>query len=84
MGIIVGVEHIRPEISPSKIKAALGKTIAAVQNKEPFPDFVAELDHICKDGSSVCAEVRTSGIYDANGISERWPLCYSIWINSNR
>ncbi len=53
--------------SLAKIKAAVGKTIAAVQNKEPFPDFVAELDHICKDGSTVCAEVRTSGIYDTEG-----------------
>lgn len=59
-------QTLRPN-SLARIKAAVGNTIAAVQNKEPFPDFVAELDHICKDGSTVCAEVRTSGIYDAEG-----------------
>jgi diguanylate cyclase (GGDEF)-like protein/PAS domain S-box-containing protein len=53
--------------SLAKVKSAIGRTIAAVQNKQPFPDFVAELDHYCKDGSTVCAETRTSGIYDAEG-----------------
>ena len=53
--------------SVEKVKAAVGKTIAAVKNNQPFPDFVAELDHLCKDGSTVCAEIRTSGIYDTDG-----------------
>lgn len=59
-------ETLTPE-SVEKVKAAVGKTIAAVKSKQPFPDFVAELDHLCKDGSTVCAEIRTSGIYDADG-----------------
>lgn len=53
--------------SVAKVKASVSKTVAAVKNKQPFPDFVAELDHFCKDGSTVCAEIRTSGIYDAEG-----------------
>ena len=53
--------------SVTKVKKMIGKNIAAVQNKQPLPDFVAELDHLCKDGSTVCAEINTSGIYDAEG-----------------
>lgn len=59
-------QTLTPE-SVIKIKEAVGKTISAVKNKQPFPDFVAELDHLCKDGSTVCAEIRTSGIYDTDG-----------------
>lgn len=59
-------QTLTPE-SVAKVKESVGKTVAAVKNKLPFPDFVAELDHLCKDGSTVCAEVRTSGIYDAEG-----------------
>jgi diguanylate cyclase (GGDEF)-like protein/PAS domain S-box-containing protein len=59
-------QTLTPE-SVIKVNKMVGKTITAVQNKQPFPDFVAELDHFCKDGSTVCAEISTSGIYDAEG-----------------
>ncbi|HSC67685.1 MAG TPA: diguanylate cyclase, partial [Cellvibrio sp.] len=59
-------QTLTPE-SVEKVNAAVGKTLAAIKANQPFPDFVAELDHICKDGSTVCAEIRTSGIYDAEG-----------------
>lgn len=59
-------ETFTPE-SVIKVQEAVGRTLAAVQANEPFPDFVAELDHLRKDGSTVCAETRTSGIYDAEG-----------------
>ncbi len=59
-------QTLTPE-SVVKVQEAVGRTLAAVKNKQPFPDFVAELDHLCKDGSTVCAEIRTSGIYDTEG-----------------
>lgn len=59
-------QTLTPE-SVAKVKDAAGKTIAAVKNEQPFPDFVAELDYLRKDGSTVCAEIRTSGIYDTEG-----------------
>lgn len=49
------------------VKDAVSKMMAAIEAKQPFPDFMAELDHLRKDGSSVCAEIKTSGMYDAEG-----------------
>lgn len=59
-------QTLTPE-SVAKVQETVGKTLAAVKANEPFPDFVAELDHLCKNGSTVCAEIRTSGIYDTEG-----------------
>jgi diguanylate cyclase (GGDEF)-like protein/PAS domain S-box-containing protein len=59
-------QTLTPE-STAKMQAAVGKMLAAVMTNEPFPDFVAELDHLCKNGTTVCAEIRTSGIHDAEG-----------------
>lgn len=61
------LEQILTPESVLTMQEAVARMMAAVNAKQPFPDFVAELDHLCKDGSTVCAEIRTSGIYDAEG-----------------
>jgi diguanylate cyclase (GGDEF)-like protein/PAS domain S-box-containing protein len=52
--------------SAAKFTEAFSNRVAALQSGQPFTDFEAELEHRCKNGFTIWADVRTSGIYDAD------------------
>ena len=48
-------------------KDGLGRALAAIQSKQPVPDFRAELEQPCKQGGTVWTEVSVSGIQNDTG-----------------
>jgi diguanylate cyclase (GGDEF)-like protein/PAS domain S-box-containing protein len=48
-------------------KDGLGRALAAIQAKQPVPDFRAELEQPCKQGGTVWTEVSVSGIQNDTG-----------------
>ncbi len=57
-------------MTPASAKIAqdgLGRAIAAIQAKQPVPDFRAELEQPCKQGGTVWTEVSVSGIQNDTG-----------------
>ncbi len=48
-------------------QAGLGRALAAIQAKQPVPDFRAELEQPCKQGGTVWTEVSVCGIQNDAG-----------------
>jgi diguanylate cyclase (GGDEF)-like protein/PAS domain S-box-containing protein len=57
---------VTPE-SYAPIKYQMQKAAKALLNGEVYPDYVGEVEQVCKDGRRVWSEVKISGIYDAEG-----------------
>lgn len=53
--------------SYAQIKLQMKKAAKAIQDGGVYPDYVGEVEQICKDGRRVWSEVKISGIYDAKG-----------------
>lgn len=60
-------EVLTPESAPIAVDG-LSRAIAAVQAGLPVPDFRAELEQPCKDGSTVWTEVTVTGIRNESGV----------------
>lgn len=60
-------EALTPESAPIAVDG-LSRAIAAVQAGLPVPDFRAELEQPCKDGSTVWTEVTVTGIRNESGV----------------
>ncbi|MBU1618749.1 MAG: diguanylate cyclase [Gammaproteobacteria bacterium] len=57
---------ITPE-SYAQIKLQMKKAAKALQAGEAYPDYVGEVEQVCKDGRRVWSEVKISGMYDGEG-----------------
>lgn len=60
-------EALTPESAPIAVDG-LSRAITAVQAGLPVPDFRAELEQPCKDGSTVWTEVTVTGIRNEAGV----------------
>lgn len=60
-------EALTPESAPIAVDG-LSRAITAVQAGLPVPDFRAELEQPCKDGSTVWTEVTVTGIRNESGV----------------
>ena len=61
-------QTIEQRLTPNaaaKFLASFASSVAAMEAGQPFTDFDIELEHYCKNGTTIWADVRTSGIYDA-------------------
>lgn len=57
---------VAPE-SYAQIKLQMKKAAKAIQEGLAYPDYVGEVEQICKDGRRVWSEVKVSGMYDGAG-----------------
>lgn len=57
---------VTPE-SYAQVKLQMKKAAKALQEGQPYPDYVGEVEQVCKDGRRVWSEVKISGMYDAEG-----------------
>lgn len=53
--------------SYAQVKLQMKKAAKALQDGEAYPDYVGEVEQVCKDGRRVWSEVKISGMYDATG-----------------
>ena len=53
--------------SYAQVKLQMKKAAKALQDGETYPDYVGEVEQVCKDGRRVWSEVKISGMYDAQG-----------------
>jgi diguanylate cyclase (GGDEF)-like protein/PAS domain S-box-containing protein len=53
--------------SYAQVKLQMKKAAKALQDGGVYPDYVGEVEQVCKDGRRVWSEVKISGIYDAKG-----------------
>lgn len=51
-----------------QVKLQMKKAAKALQSGESYPDYVGEVEQVCKDGHRVWSEVKISGMYDAQGV----------------
>ena len=49
----------------AQVKLQMKKAAKALQEGEAYPDYVGEVEQVCKDGRRVWSEVKISGMYDA-------------------
>ncbi len=54
--------------SYAQVKLQMKKAAKALQEGEAYPDYVGEVEQVCKDGRRVWSEVKISGMYDASGV----------------
>lgn len=54
--------------SYAQVKLQMKKAAKALQDGEVYPDYVGEVEQVCKDGRRVWSEVKISGMYDAAGV----------------
>lgn len=54
--------------SYAQVKLQMKKAAKALQDGEVYPDYVGEVEQVCKDGRRVWSEVKISGMYDAEGV----------------
>lgn len=54
--------------SYAQVKLQMKKAAKALQDGEMYPDYVGEVEQVCKDGRRVWSEVKISGMYDAEGV----------------
>lgn len=57
---------VTPE-SYAQVKLQMKKAAKALQEGEAYPDYVGEVEQVCKDGRRVWSEVKISGMYDGEG-----------------
>ncbi|MDR7120078.1 diguanylate cyclase domain-containing protein [Rheinheimera soli] len=57
---------VTPE-SYAQIKLQMKKAAKALLEGEAYPDYVGEVEQVCKDGRRVWSEVKISGMYDSEG-----------------
>jgi diguanylate cyclase (GGDEF)-like protein/PAS domain S-box-containing protein len=57
---------VTPE-SYTQVKLQMKKAAKALQEGQPYPNYVGEVEQVCKDGQRVWSEVKISGMYDATG-----------------
>lgn len=53
--------------SYAQVKLQMKKAAKALQDGESYPEYVGEVEQVCKDGRRVWSEVKVSGMYDATG-----------------
>lgn len=53
--------------SYAQVKLQMKKAAKALQEGEAYPEYVGEVEQVCKDGRRVWSEVKISGMYDATG-----------------
>jgi diguanylate cyclase (GGDEF)-like protein/PAS domain S-box-containing protein len=53
--------------SYAQVKLQMKKAAKALQDGEFYPNYVGEVEQVCKDGRHVWSEVKISGMYDAEG-----------------
>lgn len=53
--------------SYAQIKLQMKKAAQAMQQSREYPDYVGEVEQVCKDGRRVWSEVKISGMYDPQG-----------------
>lgn len=53
--------------SYAQVKLQMKKAARALQAGQPYPDYVGEVEQVCKDGRRVWSEVKISGMY-ADGV----------------
>lgn len=57
---------VTPE-SYAQVKLQMKKAAKALQEGQVYPDYVGEVEQVCKDGRRVWSEVKISGMYDGEG-----------------
>jgi len=53
--------------SYAQVKLQMKKAAQALQQSREYPDYVGEVEQVCKDGRRVWSEVKISGMYDSQG-----------------
>jgi diguanylate cyclase (GGDEF)-like protein/PAS domain S-box-containing protein len=53
--------------SYAQVKLQMRKAAQALQQSREYPDYVGEVEQVCKDGRRVWSEVKISGMYDPQG-----------------
>lgn len=54
--------------SYAQVQMQMKKAAKALHEGQAYPDYVGEVEQICKDGRRVWSEVKISGMYDAAGV----------------
>lgn len=64
-------QQMRQLVTPgsyAQVKLQMRKAAKALQAGGLYPDYVGEVEQVCKDGRHVWSEVKMSGMYDAAGV----------------
>lgn len=61
------IEEILSPEGAARVRAGLARAAAAIQQGIPIPSQRGDFQQICKDGSLVCTEVTTDGMYNPAG-----------------